>query len=120
MNNRIEKFEDLRVWQESISLATEIYKLLKNCRDFGLKDQMQRAAVSVPSNIAEGYERKYNKEFIRFLNISKGSAGELRTQLRIAVNINLIQKEIGERYIDKTHHISAMICELIETRKERF
>ena len=120
MKNKIEKFEDLAVWQESICLVKMIYLLLKKCKDFGLRDQMQRAAISVPSNIAEGYERRYNKEFIRYLNIAKGSLGELRTQLYIAMDIDLIQKEKIEKCIDKSHHISAMLFRLIETRNKRF
>lgn len=120
MNSKITRFEDLVVWQESIGLATKIYQLLKDCRDFGMKDQMQRAAVSVPSNIAEGYERRYNKEFIRFLKIAKGSLGELRTQLLIAVNIRLIQEETGKECIEKTRYISAMIFKLIEMRNKSF
>ena len=63
----INNFENLLIWKEGMQLATNVYVLLKNCKDFGLKDQMQRAVVSVPSNIAEGYERDSEKEFLRFL-----------------------------------------------------
>jgi four helix bundle protein len=63
MGEKIQKFEDLVVWKNSMELAVEIYRLLKDCRDFGLRDQVQRAAVSIPSNIAEGFERQSNKEF---------------------------------------------------------
>lgn len=69
----IEKFEDLEIWKEGMRLCTSIYEHLKDCRDFSLKDQMQRASVSIPSNIAEGFERRTNKDFIRFLYIAKGS-----------------------------------------------
>ena len=85
-----------------------------------MKDQMQRAATSVSSNIAKGYERGYNKDFIRFLNIAKGSLGELRTQLLVAINIHLIPMEEGIKHIEKTQVISAMISKLIETRKKNF
>ena len=81
--NKIMKFEDLNVWQNAIELTTEVYTELKNCKDYGFKDQVCRASVSVPSNIAEGYERQYNKEYIQFLYIAKASIGEVRTQLII-------------------------------------
>ena len=88
--NKIQKFEDLNVWKESVKLSVKIYKSLKNCKDFGLRDQLQRSAVSIPSNIAEGFDRKGNKEFIQFLYIAKGSCSELRTQLYIAVEVGII------------------------------
>jgi four helix bundle protein len=89
-NTKIKGFEELIIWQESFKLSVEIYSLLKECKDFSLKDQIQRSAVSIPSNIAEGYERT-NKEFVHFLVISKGSCAELRTQLYIAREIGLIE-----------------------------
>ena len=85
--SKVEKFEDLKVWQEGISLSIHVYQTFIKCRDFSLKDQLCRASVSVPSNIAEGFERHSNKDFIRFLRIAKGSSGELRTQIHIAVGI---------------------------------
>ena len=72
-------FEDLEVWKRSSRLAVEIYSALRDCRDFSLKDQMTRAAVSIPSNIAEGAERYSDKEFARFLYIARGSACLLYT-----------------------------------------
>ena len=120
MTKKIERFEDFEVWQESINLCIEIYKNLKECRDFSLRDQIQRASVSIPSNIAEGYERQSNKEFIHFLYIAKGSCGELRTQIHIAIEINLIDKNIGKNLLDKTKRISAMLHKLIKTREEKF
>jgi len=69
-NKRIEKFEDLEVWKKSVRLSISIYNELKNCKDYGLRDQIQRSAVSIPSNIAEGYERNTNKEYIQFLHIA--------------------------------------------------
>lgn len=77
-------FEDLKVWKTACNLAVTIYDSFKTCRDYGLKDQITRSAVSVASNIAEGAERDSGPDFIRFLNIAKGSAAELRTQLYIA------------------------------------
>lgn len=118
--SKVERFEDLKVWQESLALATHIYQTSANCRDFGLRDQMRRASVSVPSNIAEGFERHSNKDFIRFLRIAKGSCAELRTQIHIASNIQLIDSEIGKELISKTQLISAMLQNLIKTRETKF
>ena len=91
----IKQFEDLEVWQLSMSLCTEVYALTNTelfSRDFGLKDQIRRSAVSIPSNISEGFERDSKNQFLYFLAISKGSCGELRTQLTIAYNLNYIEK----------------------------
>ena len=120
MASKIEKFEDLEVWKESISLATKIYEILKNCKDFSLRDQMQQSAISIASNIAEGFERNSNKEFKQFLYFAKVSCGELRTQLYICSKIKAFKKERNEYFIEKTRKISAMLYKLIKTRKEKF
>jgi four helix bundle protein len=120
MNGKVEKFEDLLVWKAGMQLAVEVYSLLKDSRDFGLRDQLQRSAVSIPSNIAEGFERQTNKEFIQFLYIAKGSCGELRTQVHLLIELGLIQKATGLGLVEKTKKISAMLYSLINTRKERF
>lgn len=89
-------FKQLKIWQLSKDLAVEIYKITSTSgfvKDYSLKDQIRRAAVSVPSNIAEGNERESNKEMIRFLYIAKGSVGELRTQLEISKEIGYISKD---------------------------
>ncbi len=85
-------FEDLEIWKRGCALAVYAYETLQQSRDFALRDQMQRSAVSIPSNIAEGYERS-DKDFIRFLRIAKGSAAELRTQSYIAANVSMITNE---------------------------
>ena len=115
----IEKFEDFNVWKESVDLSVMLYKLLKDCKDFAFRDQIQRSSVSIPSNIAEGFERT-NKEFIRFLSISKGSCAELRTQIIIAREIELINKNEADIIIEKTKKISAMLAKLISTRQNKF
>ena len=117
---KIERFEDLEVWKKSVRLSIQIYKALKNCKDYGFRDQIQRAAVSVPSNIAEGYERNTNREYIQFLHIAKGSCGELRTQLYIAGEVGIISKEKSQEFIGITKEISAMLFSLIKTRQEKF
>lgn len=114
MSNR---FEDLRVWIKAYGLSVQIYKELRECKDYGLKDQMTRAAVSIPSNIAEGFERGTNKEFIRYLIIAKGSAGELRTQLYIAKDINYISETKSLELIKEVTEISYMLNSLIRKRK---
>lgn len=86
----IQRFEDLICWQKSRLLVREIYKALKDCKDFGFKDQIQRAAISVLSNIAEGFERGTQAELLNYLYIAKGSAGEVRAQLYAALDIGYL------------------------------
>lgn len=112
-----QKFEDLEVWKKACQLCVEIFKAFKTCRDYGFKDQITRACLSIPSNIAEGYERDSNKEFIRFLFIAKGSCGELRTQLYIGIVIGYLEKGKGSIFIEKAKEISYMLTGLIKKRK---
>jgi four helix bundle protein len=112
-----QSFEDLEVWKRSCRLAVKLYELLNDCRDFGLKNQMTRAAVSIASNVAEGAERDSKLEFIRFLHISKGSAAELRTQVYIANEINLIDETTCKELVADLKKISAMLHNLIKTLK---
>ena len=120
MGEKVAKFEDLEVWKEEMRLATKIYRALNACRDYGLRNQMQRAAVSIPSNIAEGYERNTNKDFIHFLYIAKGSCSELRTQIYLSVEIGVFDKTIGDELLESTKKISAMLHKFIKVRNERF
>lgn len=90
---------------------------MKACRDFALKDQMTRAAVSIASNIAEGAERDSRQEFIRFLHIAKGSAAELRTQVYIARKIESLSEETTKELVSDLKKISAMLHNLIKTIK---
>lgn len=90
---KITDYKDLVVWQKAMRLATEIYKLTEKFpkeETFGLVSQMRRAAVAIPSNIAEGYRRKHLGEYIQFLAISNGSAAELETQVTLAKQLNKI------------------------------
>ena len=120
MHEQVKSFEDLLVWKEGVRLSLEIYSLLKNSKDFGLRDQMQRSSVSIPSNIAEGFERDTNKEFIRFLYIAKGSSAELRTQLYIAIRVGEIEEKTGKKLIEQAKSISSMLHGLIKTRIKKF
>jgi four helix bundle protein len=110
-------FEDLEVWQRACRLCVRIYEIMKNCKDFGLKDQMTRSAVSIASNIAEGAERDSTVEFIRFLHIAKGSAAELRTQVYIACKIDVIQEPTQQELTNELKNISSMIHGLVNSLK---
>lgn len=89
----IQRFEDMLAWKKSRELTREIYKAFRDCRDFGFKDQIQRAAVSIMSNIAEGFESGTRLEFLNYLFIAKGSAGEVRAQLYAALDIGYLNIE---------------------------
>lgn len=112
-------FEDLDVWKRASRLAVDIYKSLRNCGDYGLKDQMSRSAVSIASNIAEGAERNSNPEYIRFLHIAKGSAAELRTQVYIAQQIGIYEKLKANEFINELKEISSMLHGLIKSIKTK-
>ena len=111
------QFEDLEIWKESIWISLEIYKIMNRCTDFGFKDQIQRSAISVPSNISEGFERQTNKEFIQFLFIAKGSCGELRTQIHLGYHLKYINKEEYDILLDKAKMLSSKIGSFIKIRK---
>jgi four helix bundle protein len=102
-------FEDLEVWKKSCRLVVMLYELLEDCKDYGIKDQMLRAAVSIPSNIAEGSERNSIQEFKRFINIAKGSAAELRTQVYIAGKVKLLSEEKVTELVGELKSISKML-----------
>ncbi len=120
MKTKVEKYEDLDVWQNAIELSILIYEKLKLCKDYSFRDQICRASVSVPSNIAEGFERQYNNEYIQFLYIAKGSAGEVRTQLYIGQKLNYFDEKEALILQEKSRKISAQLFSLIKTRKEKF
>ncbi len=113
-------FEDLPVWQKARELAEYIYSLTKKVpfsKDFSLVDQIRRASASVMSNIAEGFERGSNAEFIHFLYISKGSAGETRTQLYIALDQEYISRDEFRKGFDLCRDVSGQISGLIDYLK---
>jgi len=119
---KIKRFEDMKVWQDARELVNQIYKSTsgqKFSKDFGLRDQIQRAAVSIMSNIAEGYERDSNKELIRFLQFSKGSAGEVRSLLYVAKDLGyIIEKEFSNHY-ESAVSIIKQISNFVKYLKQR-
>jgi four helix bundle protein len=114
-------FQKLRVWQIAKELAVKIYKMTQNLqfkKDFGFKDQIQRSAVSIPSNIAEGDESGTDKSSIRYFYISKGSIAELMTQLIIANEIGYIDSETKSQLFDDCDKLSSMLTKLIKARSQ--
>jgi four helix bundle protein len=109
-----QSFEKLEVWKRSCRLAIEVNKALVDSRHYALRDQMVRASISIPSNIAEGHERDSKADFIRFLRIAKGSSAELRTQCYLALKLEVLSKEDSERFINECRELSAMLQGLIK------
>ena len=106
-------FENLEVWRRSCRLCVNLYSALKSCKDPGMYSQITRAAVSIPSNIAEGAERKTSKDFANFLYMSKGSSAELRTQLYLACELGYISREDSRKFIFEVKEITKMLQGLI-------
>jgi four helix bundle protein len=110
------QFTDLHVWQEARGLVGEIYKVTKQGafrRDFRLRDQITRAAVSSMSNIAEGFERGSRREFIQFLNVAKGSTGEVRSQLYVALDQEYVDQKMFEKLRDSALAVSRRLAKFI-------
>lgn len=115
--NDIKTFRDLLIWQKSMDFVTCIYKETNEFpreEQFGLTQQLRRAAVSVPSNIAEGYGRNSTKDYMRFLRIAIGSLYEIQTQILISKNLGYISKEVFEKHFDALREIERMITSLIK------
>ena len=109
-------FEEINAWQNARVLVRDVYAATRSgdfCKDYGLKDQIQRAAISICSNIAEGYERRGNKEFINFLWIAKGSAAEVCSQLHNARDLGYITDEQFKSIYDSAKQIGGMLFNLI-------
>jgi four helix bundle protein len=111
---KAERFEDLIIWQKSKDLTLTIYKLFNEKKDFNFKNQIQRAAVSVMNNIAEGFERKTNKEFRQFLFIAKGSCGEVRNMIYLARELDYIDGNSFQYLFENCLFISKLIANLIK------
>jgi four helix bundle protein len=109
---KIERFEDLTSWQKARELNRLVYRISKNAafaKDFGLRDQIRRASISVMSNIAEGFERGGDKEFVQFLSNAKGSCGEVRAQLYAALDESYLTQEEFDELIELCVEVSRMI-----------
>ena len=112
MAERIERFEELIAWQKARSLTLEIYQVTRQgtfARDFGLSGQIQRAAVSVMSNIAEGFERGGRGEFHQFLSIAKASCAEVRSQLYVALDVGHLDQHKFERLLLQAEELARII-----------
>ncbi len=113
----MKSYRDLIVWQKSMEMITLIYQLIKQFPDdekFGLTSQLKRCSVSIPSNIAEGYGRNYTKDYVRFLNISRGSLYEMQTQLQVALNLNFVDDLTLEKINNLSVEIEKMLNSLIK------
>ena len=115
-------YKDLIVWQKGIELVKSIYEIV-NCFPkediYALSSQMRRSAISIPSNIAEGYKRNSDKDFIHFLTIANGSLAELETQLIIAIELKMISIEQAKPAIDLCREVGKMLNSFINTLKQR-
>jgi len=115
--SRIDRFEDIEVWRKARELVKAIYAISNEgsfSRDFGLRDQIRRAAVSIMSNIAEGFERDGDREFLQFVSIAKGSTGEVRAHLYVALDAGYIDQETFARLFDMATQISRMLAGLMK------
>ena len=117
----MKSYRDLIVWQKSMDMVTLIYKLvleLPENEKYGLTSQIKRSAISIPSNIAEGYGRNYRKDYSRFLQIARGSLFENQTQLEIAVNLDFIKVEDLEEIKELSIEVEKMLNSLIKKLEE--
>ena len=118
---RIKRFEDIRSWRKSRELTKQIYLITSQGnfkRDFGLRDQIRKASVSIVSNIAEGFERGGDQEFLQFLAVAKGSCGEVRAQLYVALDQGYLQREDFETLTTLTTEISGLLSGFIKYLKQ--
>lgn len=113
MGEKVQKFEDLAVWQKAQDIACDIYASFSPLKDYFFKDQICRASISISSNIAEGFEKKSAKEFLRYLEISKTSANEVRSLLHLALRLNFIQQEKQADLLEQIQSIGKMLYALM-------
>ncbi len=112
---KIDRFEDILAWQRAKELTNTIYHLFRSNRDFGFRDQIQRASVSIMNNIAEGFERKGNKELKNFLFIAKGSCGEVRSMIYLACDLKYVTSSGRDDLLSKSEEISRLLSGFIKT-----
>lgn len=113
----IQRFEDLKVWQKAQDLAVQIYQNFSKSKDFGFRDQITRASVSVSNNIAEGFERKSNADFQRFLYYALASNSEVRSMLYLSKRLIYLEQEKAEEMISVTNEVSKMLYAFIKSMK---
>ncbi len=109
----VSRFEDLKIWQEARQLVKDVYNFTKSSKDYDFNSQIRRAAISVMNNIAEGYERDGNKEFMRFLRISKGSCGEVRSMVYLAEDFEYCTEQQAIEIREFCFNLSKAIRKLI-------
>ncbi len=112
-------YEDLLVWQRAVELSAEIYRETREMRDFGFRDQLTRSALSIASNIAEGYERNSDAEIAQFLKIAKGSAGEVRTQALIGMKAGLLPPDGAKQWMDEASQLGKMLDALLQRHRAK-
>ncbi len=112
---RIERFEDILAWQKAKQLTLGVYTEFRFCKDFGFRDQLQRASVSIMNNIAEGFERKGNKEFAHFLFIAKASCGEVRSMLHLTTELGYLSSDRSKEYSGLSIEVSKLLSGFIKT-----
>ena len=112
---KVVSYKDLDIWKKGIELVKNIYQITERfprSETYGLTSQLRRCAVSIPSNVAEGFRRQYSKEFKQFLSVAMGSAAELETQIIIAKELNYIDSEAEMKILETVDHLSRMIFNL--------
>jgi four helix bundle protein len=117
MAAKIQSYRDLEIWQKGISIVKHIYRLTEKFPQkelYCLTTQMRRSSISIPSNIAEGFRRRYQKEYSRFLHISLGSCAELETQIEIAGQVGYIQENEKKMLFEDMDHLARMIMSLVK------
>ena len=117
---KVKSYKDLNVWQKGLEIVEKIYNLTKTFpryEVYGIASQMQRSAISIPSNIAEGFMRQHNKEYVQFLYVALGSCAELETQLIISQKMNYVKQESFNYLQEIIEHESRMLVNLIKALK---
>ncbi len=114
---KITRFEEIFAWQKAKTLSVGIYQAFETSKDFGFRDQIQRASVSIMNNIAEGFERQTNKEFKQFLYIAKGSSAEVRSMLYLAGELKYLEKTILSKLSQETIEVTKILNGLIKSIK---
>ena len=117
MESKIRNFRDLKVWQLGMDIVEDVYAITKNFPKeeiYGLTAQMRRSAVSMPSNVAEGFTRRHNKENVQFLYIALGSSAELETQIEISIRLDYLSKAASDAVLEKINHWCRMTMNLLK------